>query len=118
MICIARRIFSSQISGSGESMNPPLSTVFVPVGLIIVAAKMGWDWYKRSRTQRDYRGFSTARKPTSATSDASLSKLVTACFGDKGKAERLITYELSKGSKSRSQAINAALDRLGRDRAR
>lgn len=48
---------------------------------------------------------------------AQMSKLVTACFGDVSKAERLVQYELSfRPDLSRSEAIAAALSRLQADR--
>lgn len=66
----------------------------------------------------------TASKPEQGASSqpdskatASYSKLLTACLGDKAKAERLIDYEIRKDPKlSRSAAVLAALDRLYRDR--
>ncbi|WP_283149412.1 hypothetical protein [Silvimonas soli] len=103
-------------------MNEPMNTVFVPVGMIMVAAKLAWDWYKRKRTQREYSEF-TAKRPTGRQSAKQMGgdqfgRLVTSCFGDKGKAERLIAYEMNKGAKNRDAAIAAAMDRLSRDRAR
>lgn len=46
-----------------------------------------------------------------------LSRLIGACFGDKGKAERLIEYEKKKMPwLDRDSAIQMAIDRLSKDR--
>lgn len=123
-------------------MNEPMNTVFIPVGLLMVGAKLAWNWYKQRKTQRDYSEFAvrrpTARRPTKKAApqaahgtrqakqpkqadgqhSAAMSRLIAGCFGDKGKAERLIAYEMTKGARTRDAAIAAAIDRLARDRAR
>lgn len=49
--------------------------------------------------------------------DVGISRLVTACFGDKLKAERLINYELGRmPSITREEAIRRAVERLEDDR--
>jgi len=46
-------------------------------------------------------------------------RLVLACLGDRGKAQRLVEYEQSRDPQlSRDQAIRRALDRLSYDRSR
>ena len=51
------------------------------------------------------------------TPKASFHSLVTACFGDIEKAERLIEYEMSKEPKiTRLEAITRATERLSDDR--
>ncbi|MDR3426919.1 hypothetical protein [Silvimonas sp.] len=66
-------------------MNEPMNTVFVPIGLIMVAAKMGWDWYKTKRTQNQYKAFRKASKP-----------------GERGKAD--YTYDPKQFRQERAQA--------------
>lgn len=49
--------------------------------------------------------------------DIGFSRLVTACFGDGSKAERLIKYEFGRmPSITREEAIRRAVERLEDDR--
>ncbi|MHB1881333.1 MAG: hypothetical protein ACYCPA_03845 [Acidithiobacillus sp.] len=57
------------------------------------------------------------RRGASARSSDDYSKLLSICFGDKAKAERLIRFEQGRDSMlSRNAAISSAVDRLAHDK--
>ena len=90
----------------------PLNDVGTPYLIIIPIGYLLW-WLSRRKSNSSLSGFKIPKK-----SDA-YSSLLTACLGDRGKAERLIAYEIRLNSRmTRDQAAKAAADRLSYDRWR
>lgn len=108
--------------------------VFVGGGVVAV---LHWLWRKNQQTagrsnapqprQQRTGPFKAPSQPTSKTQSSSAGdyrdrpiykKLVTACAGDRAKADRLIAYEMTRDRNlSPATATVEALDRLQRDRA-
>ncbi len=88
----------------------PLNDVGTPYLIIIPVGYLLW-WLSRRRSGSAF--------PKLGKKSANYSALLNACLGDRGKAERLIVYELHRNPRlTRDQAAKEAVDRLAYDRWR
>jgi len=87
-----------------------LLVVFIGVALMVAVVLSRGKVSAKGRTG-NFKGWNDAQSPER--------RLVGACFGDVSKAEGCIAYEIKRsfGAYSRHEAIEAALDRLERDRS-
>ncbi|MFL9711445.1 hypothetical protein [Methylobacillus sp. Pita1] len=87
-------------------------------GIVVVAVTyLAWQWLfnRASVKPRPSRPSPSSRGDL----DNAMSRLVTACRGDKAKAQRLVEYERKNNPAIRTiDAIQNAFDRLERDRQR